>query len=68
MIALVIQILTAALQLTPLAVETVTGIKALLSKDPAVPEELKSILTQTITTDDATSAMIQLWRVANPKG
>lgn len=66
MIALVIQIITAALQLAPLGLETVNGIKAVLAKDPAVPDGLKEILTQTVTTDDATEAMIQLWRMTNP--
>lgn len=66
MIALAIQLLLGILQLMPLALETVTGIKALLAKDPAVPEELKSILTQTVSVNDAAITSIQLFRLTHP--
>jgi hypothetical protein len=65
-IAAVLQILTAALQLAPLAVETIAGIKALLAADPAVPEELSKILAGTADDNAATLALIQSWRNAHP--
>ena len=66
MMALVIQIILGVLQLAPLGVETVIGIKALLAKDPAVPEDLKAILTQTVSADDATLTAVQLFRMTHP--
>lgn len=66
-IALVIQIITAALQLAPLAVNTYTGIKNLLAADPAVPESLRTILLNTVSTNQEVHAQIQEWMLANPQ-
>lgn len=65
-IALILQIIQAALQLAPFAVETIAGIKALLASDPTVPDGLKAILAQTVATDQETLSMIQAWVLANP--
>jgi hypothetical protein len=67
MIALVISIVTAALQLAPLGIQTVAGIKALLSQDPAVPPDLQRILADTATDNAATLAAVQVWLAAHPQ-
>lgn len=65
--ALVLQIITAAMQLIPLGVGTYQGIKELLAADPAIPEELKKILLDTSIDNAATLAAVQAWVAANPE-
>lgn len=65
-IAFIIQILTLALHEAPLAISTVTSIKNLLSRDPAVPPDLQKILAETATEQTATMARIEAWLAANP--
>lgn len=64
--ALVIQIITAALQLTPLAITTVAGVKQLLAADPSIPAELAKILNDTASDNAASLAAIQEWMKENP--
>lgn len=64
--SLVIAIITAALQLAPLALSTIAGIKELLSRDPSVPEQLKTILADTEADNAATLAAVQAWLAAHP--
>jgi hypothetical protein len=63
-VTLVLQIITAALQLAPLGLETTLRIKALLAEDPAIAENLAAILAGAIETDAATLAMIREYRAA----
>jgi len=65
-IALILQILTAALQLAPLGLGTITSIKQLLAKDPAMPADLAKILLDTAHDNAATLAAVQAWNAANP--
>ena len=64
--ATVVSIVTSALQLAPLALVTVQGIRDLLSKDPSVPEQLRAILAQTDTDNAATLQAVQQWLADNP--
>jgi len=66
-IALILQIITAALQLAPLGISTIQGIKELLAQDPAVPAELQALLLSTATDNAATLASVQAWLVAHPE-
>lgn len=61
-VGLILQIITAALQLAPVAVSTITSIKQLLAADPTVEEGMKAILDGTIEADDATIEMVRQWR------
>jgi hypothetical protein len=63
-VTLILQIITAALQLAPLGLETTLRIKALLAQDPAIAENLAAILAGAIATDAATLAMIREYRAA----
>lgn len=65
-IALVVSIITTALQLAPLGISTVTDIKKLLARDPAVPKDLAQILLDTASDNQATLAAVQAWLVAHP--
>ncbi len=67
MIATILTALTAILQLSPLAIGTVTGIKHLLSQDPAVPPDLQKILADTASDNAATLASVNAWLAANPQ-
>lgn len=66
-ITLIIQALTAILQLAPLGIETVAGIKKLLANDPAVPPDLKAILQGTLDDNAATLARVQAWIASHPE-
>ena len=61
---LILQIVTAALQLAPVSLETSIRVKALLAQDPSVAEGMAAILSGTIETDTATLAMIREYRAA----
>jgi hypothetical protein len=63
-VILILQIITAALQLAPLGLETTLRIKALLAQDPAIAENLAAILAGAIATDAATLTMIHEYRAA----
>jgi hypothetical protein len=63
-VTLILQIISAALQLAPLGLETTLRIKALLAQDPAIAENLAAILAGAIETDAATLAMIREYRAA----
>jgi hypothetical protein len=63
-VTLILQIITAALQLAPLGLETTLRIKALLAQDPAIAGNLAAILAGAIETDAATLAMIREYRAA----
>ena len=63
-VTLILQIINAALQLVPLGLETTMRVKALLAQDPAIAENLASILAGAIETDAATLAMIREYRAA----
>ncbi len=63
-VTLILQIISAALQLVPLGMETSARIKALLAQDPAIAENLAAILAGAIETDAATLAMIREYRTA----
>lgn len=65
-IAVVLQIITGALSLAPVALSTVHGIKALLAKDPNVPADLAAILDSTAADNAATLKAIQEWMDAHP--
>lgn len=65
-VILILQIISAALQLAPLGLETTLRVKALLAQDPAIAENLAAILAGAIETDAATLAMIREWKLANP--
>ncbi len=67
MIGLIISIVTSALQLAPLGIETVNAIKTLLSQDPAVPPDLAKILADTATDNSATLAAVNAWLAAHPQ-
>ncbi len=67
MIGLIISIVTSALQLAPLGIETVNAIKTLLSQDPAVPPDLAKILADTATDNAATLAAVNAWLAAHPQ-
>ena len=43
-VILILQIISAALQLAPLGLETTLRVKALLAQDPAIAENLTAIL------------------------
>jgi hypothetical protein len=58
-IGLILQIISAALQLAPLGLATIQGVKELLAKDPTVAEGMQAILDGTIAADDATIALVQ---------
>jgi hypothetical protein len=66
-VTLILQIITAALQLAPLGLETTLRIKALLAEDPAIAANLAAILAGAIETDAATLAMIGEYRAAADK-
>jgi hypothetical protein len=63
-VSLALQIISAALQLTPLGLETVLRIKALLAQDPTIAENMAAILEGAVETDAATLAMIRDYRSA----
>jgi len=63
--ALVVQIISAAMQLAPLAVTTIQGILGLLSKDPAIPADLQAILQSTANDNATTLANVQAWLAKN---
>ena len=63
-VTLILQIISAALQLVPLGMETTARVKALLAQDPAIAENLAAILAGAIETDAATLAMIREYRAA----
>ena len=65
-VTLILQIITAALQLAPLGLETTMRVKTLLAQDPAIAENLAAILAGAIETDAATLAMIREWKLVNP--
>jgi hypothetical protein len=64
-IILILQIINGALQLAPLAIETIAGVKELLAKDPTVAAGMQAILDGTIAADDAQLEMARQWRVEN---
>jgi hypothetical protein len=59
---LILQIINAALQLLPVAAETITKIKADVAADPTVAAEFEAILAGTIAADDEAMALIEEWR------
>ena len=63
-VTLILQIISAALQLVPLGMEATARVKALLAQDPAIAENLAAILAGAIETDAATLAMIREYRAA----
>jgi hypothetical protein len=63
-VTLILQIISAAMQLAPLGLDTMLRIKALLAKDPAVAENLAAILAGAIETDEQTLAMIRDYQAA----
>jgi hypothetical protein len=63
-VILILQIVSAALQLVPLGMQTTARVKALLAQDPAISENLAAILAGAIETDAATLAMIREYRAA----
>jgi hypothetical protein len=63
-VTLVLQIITAALQLAPVGLETALRVKAMLAQDPTIAEGMAAILAGTIETDTATLKMIQEFREA----
>ena len=63
-VTLILQIISAALQLVPLGMETTARVKALLAQDAAIAENLAAILAGAIETDAATLAMIREYRTA----
>ncbi len=65
-VILILQIISSALQLAPLSLETTFRIKTLLAQDPAIAENLAAILASAIETDAATLAMIREWKLVNP--
>lgn len=65
-IGLILQIISSALQLVPLGIDTISKVKEVLGKDPAVAEGLQSILDGTIAADDATIEMARQWKASLP--
>jgi hypothetical protein len=63
-VILILQIISSALQLTPLGIETTLRVKKLLAQDPAIAENLAAILAGAVETDAATLAMIREYRAA----
>ena len=63
-VILILQIISSALQLVPLGMETTARVKALLAQDAAIAENLAAILAGAIETDAATLAMIREYRTA----
>ena len=63
-VTLILQIISSALQLVPLGMETTARVKALLAQDAAIAENLAAILAGAIETDAATLAMIREYRAA----
>ena len=63
-VILILQIISSALQLTPLGIETTLRVKKLLAQDPAIAENLAAILAGAVETDAATLAMIREYRTA----
>jgi hypothetical protein len=63
-VTLILQIISSALQLVPLGVETTARVKALLAQDAAIAENLAAILAGAMETDAATLAMIREYRTA----
>jgi len=63
-VTLILQIVSSALQLVPLGMETTARIKALLAQDATIAENLAAILAGAIETDAATLAMIREYRAA----
>ena len=63
-VILILQIISSALQLTPLGLETTLRVKKLLAQDPAIAENLAAILAGALETDAATLAMIREYRAA----
>jgi hypothetical protein len=57
-VTLILQIISAAMSLIPVAESTITGIKQLLATDPTVQAGFEAILAQTETADEATLALI----------
>ena len=66
-VALILQIITAALQLAPLGITTVAEIKKLLAADPSTPPDLAKILLETAEDNAATLAAVEAWVAANPE-
>lgn len=62
----VVSIVTTALQLAPLALTTIQGIRQLLSSDPSVPQQLAAILADTAADNTVTLQAIQQWIADNP--
>jgi hypothetical protein len=63
-VTLILQIISSALQLVPLGMETTARVKSLLAQDAAIAENLAAILAGAIETDAATLAMIREYRTA----
>ena len=63
----ILQAILALLQLLPLGVQTVQGIRNLLAKDPAVPADLASILADTDVDNAAAIASASVWLAAHPE-
>jgi hypothetical protein len=63
-VTLILQIISAAMQLAPLGLDTTLRIKALLAKDPAVAENLAAIVAGAIETDAQTLALIRDYQAA----
>lgn len=61
----VLQILILAMQEIPLAISTITAVKNLLSRDPAIPPDLQKILAETAADNAETISRAQAWLAAN---
>jgi hypothetical protein len=60
-----LQILEGVLKLLPIGVDVAAKIKALISSDPSIQEELDMILDDTVETDTETIDLIEQWKNAN---
>lgn len=61
-----LQIILLALQEIPLAANTFKSIRELLSRDPAIPLDLRKILADTAIDNAETIARAQVWLAAHP--
>lgn len=66
MTAAILQAILALLGALPLAVQTIQGIRDLLSKDPSVPADLAAIFADTELDNTACITRATAWLAANP--
>lgn len=63
----IIQIILAAMQLAPFAMQTIRDMRAVIARDPSIPEELKALLLSTEQDDATAITNAQKWLHDHPE-